>query len=627
MHAQLAEQVAIASQSGELDPQVLLSLIDQAYQGFELDRRTTEHSNQMMAEEIEEQNLDLRVSLAEIQVQNLRFQAALDNMPQGLCLFDEAGKLVVANLKFNDLYRLPANADLRGMTLAEVLASSPVFSGFDRLEKRMLIEEHVCLASRTLEARLEQTWSDGRAISITRNPVDDGGYLDMVADVTEIRKASARISHLANFDSLTDLPNRLQFREHLLETVAGCARGPRAAVLCIDLDRFKAVNDTLGHPIGDALLVEVANRLRSVLRATEKPARLGGDEFAVIARNVVDDAQVHQMAARIIETISQPYIISGHQVQIGASIGIEYITSARVSPDEILRNADLALNLAKTEGRGCYKFYASTLHDAVSRRRLLEIEIREALRLNQFVIHYQPQYCLRKKIISGFEALVRWNSPTRGILLPGEFIGLCEETGLIDLLGARVLSQACHDAKAFPKALTIAVNLSPIQFKSKGLVEMVSRILDETGLEPSRLELEVTEGVMISDPAATLEILNDLRRLGIRISLDDFGTGYSSLSYIRKFPFDKVKIDQSFVRDIGKSNDSLAIIRAVAGMCGSMGITSIVEGVETDAQFQVLKGEECDSLQGYLFGRPMPLDEACRLAESIYEAPAVRKAG
>ncbi len=627
MHAQLAEQVAIASQSGELDPQVLLSLIDQAYQGFELDRRTTEHSNQMMAEEIEEQNLDLRVSLAEIQVQNLRFQAALDNMPQGLCLFDEAGKLVVANLKFNDLYRLPANADLRGMTLAEVLASSPVFSGFDRLEKRMLIEEHVCLASRTLEARLEQTWSDGRAISITRNPVDDGGYLDMVADVTEIRKASARISHLANFDSLTDLPNRLQFREHLLETVAGCARGPRAAVLCIDLDRFKAVNDTLGHPIGDALLVEVANRLRSVLRATEKPARLGGDEFAVIARNVVDDAQVHQMAARIIETISEPYIISGHQVQIGASIGIEYITSARVSPDEILRNADLALNLAKTEGRGCYKFYASTLHDAVSRRRLLEIEIREALRLNQFVIHYQPQYCLRKKIISGFEALVRWNSPTRGILLPGEFIGLCEETGLIDLLGARVLSQACHDAKAFPKALTIAVNLSPIQFKSKGLVEMVSRILDETGLEPSRLELEVTEGVMISDPAATLEILNDLRRLGIRISLDDFGTGYSSLSYIRKFPFDKVKIDQSFVRDIGKSNDSLAIIRAVAGMCGSMGITSIVEGVETDAQFQVLKGEECDSLQGYLFGRPMPLDEACRLAESIYEAPAVRKAG
>ncbi len=626
MHAQLADQVALASKSGQLDPEVLLALVDEAYKAFELHQRTAEHSNRMMADEIEEQNLDLRVSLAEIQVQNLRFQAALDNMPQGLCLFDEAGKLVVANLKFNDLYRLPANADLRGLTLAQVLASSPVFSGFDRLEKRMLIEEHVCLASRTLEARLEQTWSDGRSISITRNPVDDGGYLDMVADVTEIRKASARISHLANFDSLTDLPNRVQFREHLLETVMGCERGPRAAVLCIDLDRFKAVNDTLGHPIGDALLVEVANRLRAVLRASEKPARLGGDEFAVIARNVVDEAQVHQMAERIIETISQPYIISGHQVQIGASIGIEYITSGRVSPDEILRNADLALNLSKTEGRGCYKVYASTLHDAVSRRRLLEIEIREALRLNQFVIHYQPQYCLRKKVISGFEALVRWNSPTRGILLPGEFIGLCEETGLIDLLGARVLSQACHDAKAFPKALTIAVNLSPIQFKSKGLVEMVSRVLDESGLEPSRLELEVTEGVMISDPVATLEILNDLRRIGIRISLDDFGTGYSSLSYIRKFPFDKVKIDQSFVRDIGKSNDSLAIIRAVAGMCGSMGITSIVEGVETDAQFQVLKGEDCDSLQGYLFGRPMPLDEACRLADSVYVAP-VRKAG
>ncbi|MDV6330664.1 putative bifunctional diguanylate cyclase/phosphodiesterase [Asticcacaulis sp. 201] len=622
LHSLLAQQLGDASESGSLNLEQFLQAINEAYAETDRQRVRTSRANRLMAEEIELQTDSLRAALRTSDIHKIRFEAALDAMPQALSLFDSGECLVVCNKMFRQLYALPADFKPEGRRLTDILAHSLLGDGAGtmdaatRLQGQLAMMAHIGIPV-SIAGKIEQTWPSGQVIRISRNPVDDGGFIDLTADITESHSASARIAHMAHYDTLTDLPNRTLFHERLAAAVNRCgrSRNRRFALLCMNLDRFKVVNDTLGYPVGDALLIQAAERLRSLLRVDDLVARLSGDEFSLLVTNVKRAGDVHRLADRIISRLSAPYHIKGHQVVVGVSIGIEFSDDATLSADDYLRNADLALSQAKAEGRGCACVFKDHMHETVDRRRQLELELRHALKRNEFVVWYQPQFCVKQGIISGFEALVRWQSPRRGLVSPLEFISLSEETGLIDELGAWVLRRACADAAAMPEHLSIAVNLSPVQFRSRGIIDTVKSILRETGLAPHRLELEITEGIMIADAQEALQILRALKALGVKISLDDFGTGYSSLNYIRTFPFDKIKIDQSFVRDLGHSDDSLAIIRAVSGICTSLGICSVAEGVETDDQFQILKTEKCDSLQGYLFGRPTPVEATRKFYE------------
>jgi diguanylate cyclase (GGDEF)-like protein len=431
--------------------------------------------------------------------------------------------------------------------------------------------------------------------------------LKNLQEQTEERaRAEALVTHMARHDALTMLPNRVLFRENLKQELSRVRREQPLAVLCLDLDDFKAVNDTLGHPIGDALLKQVAERLRGCVAETDTVARLGGDEFAIVQVEGAQPVAATVLAQELLETIAAPYEIDGHRVVIGTSAGIALAPNDGTDPDEILKNADMALYRAKAEGRGAYRFFEAAMDADMQARRLLELDLRGALARNEFELHYQPLVDLQTGRLNGFEALIRWNHPQRGTVSPTEFIPLAEEIGLITSIGAWVLDQACREAASWPANLSVAVNLSPAQFKSRTLVLNVVTALGASGLAANRLELEITETVMLQDTERTLATLADLKALGVRISMDDFGTGYSSLSYLRKFPFDKIKIDQSFVRDLSNQPESMAIVRAVAGLGITLGIATTAEGVETLDQLRAVKAEGCTQVQGYLLGRPQP---------------------
>jgi len=619
-HPLLGRQLARASAEGRIDTARLAALVSDAYHEHDRELRRADRANAAMAEELEAANRGLRDSMRE-EVQNRRFAAALNHMPQGLALYDRSGLLLFCNEPFKAHYRLPADFNPIAKPLDEILGRSAALLGAGAVEQRRLINACLSLPVDASSA-IEQVWPDGRTFTVSRNPIDSGGYIDTQTDITESRRAMAQIAHMANYDALTDLPNRRLFRDRLVETIQVAERGELSAVMCLDLDRFKTVNDTLGHGVGDALLVAVTARLKRKMRGVDTVARLGGDEFAIIVRRLKEKDQAVLLAERVIASLSEPFRIDGHRIAVGASIGIEFITRETTGPDDVIRNADLALYDAKTAGRGVASVFRQELHECLAHRRQLEIELREGLAGGEFELWYQPQFVTRTRGLCGFEALVRWRSPRRGLVAPSEFIPLCEEVGLINELGAFVLRRACRDAVKWPKGLSVAVNLSPVQFRWGHLVSTVREILAETGLESSRLDLEVTEGVMISDVANALDVLNGLRALGVTISLDDFGTGYSSLGYIRHFPFNKIKIDKSFIADLGRSNDSLAIIRAVTGLCSSLGITSIAEGVETQAQYDLLSAERCDQVQGYLTGRPVPFADTFAFFEGASSACA-----
>jgi diguanylate cyclase (GGDEF)-like protein len=397
------------------------------------------------------------------------------------------------------------------------------------------------------------------------------------------------------------------FREQLEQALSHATRKEQVAVLCIDLDHFKDVNDSLGHPVGDDLLKAVASRLGDCVRKSDTVARLGGDEFAIVqVGNESQPSAASALGTRLVESIGAPYEIQGHQVIIGASIGISVAPNDGSEPDQLLKNADMGLYLAKADGRGAFRFFEVGMDARAQARRLMMIDLRAALLRNEFVVYYQPIYDLGTDRIICFEALVRWNHPIRGMVAPLNFIPLAEETGLIVPIGSWVLRKACMDATGWPKDVSVAVNLSPAQFKNHNLVPSIVATLTESGLAPNRLELEITESVLLQDSEATLAALHQLREHGIRISMDDFGTGYSSLSYLRSFPFDKIKIDQSFVHDLAAQGDSMAIIRAVTGLGKSLGIVTIAEGVETSEQLALLRAEGCTEVQGFLFNQPRP---------------------
>ena len=430
-----------------------------------------------------------------------------------------------------------------------------------------------------------------------------------------------RSAHLATHDVLTDLPNRSLFQERLALALAWSRRNDGSlAVFYIDLDRFKDINDALGHAVGDQLLVQVAARLRGCLRETDTLARLGGDEFAILQVAVRHPANIEMLAQRIIEGLSVAFDVDGHSVTVGASVGIALRSAAdlrllTVDAGMLMQEADVALYRAKEEGRGVYRFFAADMNLQVLQRHALEDDLREALENHQFRLHYQPQFDLAEQRIVGAEALVRWRHPVRGEVSPSEFIPLAEQTGLIVQIGEWVMHEACRQAAEWPELSCMAVNVSPVQFRRPGFVDLVRHALQEATLAPERLEVEITEGVLLTETPETLTILQQLRALGIAIAMDDFGTGYSSLGYLQKFRFDKIKIDQSFVGRLGKDRQAGEIVRAILRMSHAMGIRVNAEGVEQPGQMQLLRDEGCDEVQGYLFGRPVSADEFTTLLE------------
>ncbi|AWN49987.1 diguanylate cyclase [Methylobacterium terrae] len=454
----------------------------------------------------------------------------------------------------------------------------------------------------------------GHSVQVEMHPVPDEGVALVLEDVSARRAAESRAHDLARLDPLTGLPNRLQLREHLDAALGRLQRtGEGCAVLLVDLDRFKPVNDTLGHPVGDALLHKVADRLRSMVRAGDTVARIGGDEFVVLQAGVSAPDEAQALARRVVDLVGRTYMIEGQLLSIGASVGVALAPADGYDADRLLKNADLALYRAKLDGRGTFRFFEPAMDARMQARRRLELDMRQALARREFQLHYQPQLNLADERLVGCEALIRWRHPERGLVSPLDFIPLAEEIGLIVPIGEWVIRQACRDAASWPRPLSVAVNVSPAQFKSDRLVETIVSALSHAGLPASRLEIEITEGVLLQDNEKTLHTLHRLRALGVRVSMDDFGTGYSSLSYLRAFPFDKIKIDRSFVSDMEDKADGEAIIRAIAGLGRSLGMTTVAEGVETAEQLRRIRAEGCTDVQGYLISKPLPPDDLLRL--------------
>jgi diguanylate cyclase (GGDEF)-like protein/PAS domain S-box-containing protein len=541
-----------------------------------------------------------------LHLQEQRFDTALQNMAQGLLMADHAGHLLVVNRRFCELFGLPPDVVTPRMTYDELILLTASCGNVEPTDAAAARLRRIELVGKQAYATFVWELADGRAFTMTHQPMEEG-WLTTVEDITDRRAAEARIAHLAHYDAVTGLPNRVLFREALEHALVFARRGHLLALHYLDLDQFKAVNDTLGHPVGDALLLEVARRLQGGLRETDTVARLGGDEFAIVQTAIESPTEATALASRLIDLIGEPLEIDGHQIVIGTSIGIAFAPEDGLDADQLLKSADLALYRAKADGRGVYRLFQTAMDAEMQARRRIELDLRHALRNGEFEVYYQPLVDLHLRAVSGFEALLRWHHPQRGPISPGTFIPLAEENGAIVPIGAWVLRQACAAAATWPDELGVSVNISPAQFRNRDLVAAVAAALRDAGLSPARLELEITETVMLHDTATTLETLHQLRRLGVRIAMDDFGTGYSSLSYLRRFPFDRIKIDQSFVRELGKQHDCGAIIRAVIALSHDLGMAVTAEGVETREQLSALALAGCSDIQGYLFSRPVPL--------------------
>jgi diguanylate cyclase (GGDEF)-like protein len=433
-----------------------------------------------------------------------------------------------------------------------------------------------------------------------------GGFVLVVEDITERRAAEARIRYLARYDSLTGLPNRASFRTELERILARGADGSEHALLFVDLDQFKHTNDTLGHPCGDGLLCEVARRLKRIVRPTDMVARFGGDEFVVFQSLRAGKEEAAHLASRIIEAVSEVYEIEHHEILIGASIGIALAPRDATNADQLIKRADIALYSAKEDGRGMWRFFERDMDERAQERRSLEIDLRTALSEGQFELRYQPIIDLRRGRITSCEALLRWPHPDRGMVSPGEFIPIAEETGLITDIGKWVLVEACRECARWPEHTRVAVNLSPTQFRRADVCADVEHALKEAGLAPGRLEVEITESVFLQDTPVNLAMLQKLQEMGVRISLDDFGTGYSSLSYLQRFPLNKVKIDRSFLAGLEADGRSLVLLQGIARLSGELGMSVVVEGVETHEQLDLLaRQEHITEVQGFLFSPPV----------------------
>ena len=559
-------------------------------------------------------------SRQKLETQKLQLDAALTNMSQGLLMFDSSERIVVCNSRYIEMYRLSSQVVKPGCSLRELLKHRVAAGSFlSEDPDRYLSELRALLAQgKTVSRTTELT--DGRVIAVSNRPMEDGGWVATHEDVTEAKRTEQRILQMAHHDKLTGLPNRAAFNEYFAATLERSATsGEQFAILSVDLDRFKEANDVYGHSVGDTLLRQVARRLQEAARGTFL-ARVGGDEFAVVVSAGPQPAAAATLAERLLAAFADEFEIEDQRIQISLTIGGAVYPTDGADAKTLMVNVDAALYRAKSEMRGVVVFFEPEMSARLRERHALQQDLRSAIARGELLLHYQPQVRMTGEMI-GFEVLARWQCPKRGMVSPGTFIPIAEENGLIIPLGEWVLRAACCEAASWPRPLTIAVNISPIQFHHGDLPRLVHSILLETGLAPSRLELEITEGVFINDFSHGVSILRRLKSLGVQIALDDFGTGYSSLSYVHSFPFDKIKIDQTFIGDLRHSRHSMAIVRAVIGLGHSLNMPVLAEGVETQAQRGVLMKEGCDEAQGYFFGRPLPIAEQAELIGRRANAP------
>jgi diguanylate cyclase (GGDEF)-like protein len=559
-----------------------------------------------------------RKSKQRLTIEKQRLDTAVNNMTQGLLLFDSSQRLIICNHRYLEMYGLSADIVKPGCSFHDVIAHRKATASFVGD-----IDHYVDTVLRDIAQRnaMVITTPDRRSIQIVNEPLADGGWVATHEDITERRRSEERITHLAHYDALTDLPNRALFHDWLKRELPHVAPDRQLAVLYIDIDEFKSVNDSLGHMIGDELLKSVAASLATCGRATDFVARLGGDEFAIVQTGIKDTDDVMQLVSRVFDAIRMPYQCLGHQVTTDASIGIALAPRDGFDLDQIMKNADLAMYAAKAAGRRTWRFFEPEMDAQARERRRLEIDLRQAIADRELEVYYQPCLSLRDDTITGCEALVRWRHPQRGMISPAEFIPIAEETGLINQLGEWVLTSACIEAATWPGDIRLAVNVSPIQFRSGTLALKVMAALATSGLAASRLELEITEAVLIRDDEAALAVLHQLRAIGVRIALDDFGTGYSSLSYLQRFPFDKIKIDRCFITDIAEPGGSSGIVQAVVNIAAERRMTTTAEGVETERQRELLRALGCSEMQGYLFSAPKPAAELRQLLSAHRQRP------
>ena len=581
-------------------------------------------ARQKLVTQLERQHQRLKSQESQLQEQNLQLDAALNNMVQGLAMFDSEQRIVIANTRYAEMYGLTPEQVKPGTHVREIVAYRIANGDLAGKTVDEVVEAMLARLSGTGECQYTIRLEDGRYVSISAKPLPNGHMVTTHHDITEQRQSEAKIVHMAMHDALTGLPNRVLINERLEHGLARTNRGEILAVHLLDLDHFKNVNDTLGHPAGDKLLKVVTARLCALLRDTDTVARMGGDEFAILQTAISQSADASSLARRIVESVGQPYDIDGQQVAIGASIGIAIGPSDGQTSDQLMRNADLALYRAKGDGRGMFCFFEPQMDAQMQERRAMEYDMRKALAAGEFELFYQPVVSLATDRISGCEALMRWRHPEKGLIPPSAFITLAEEIGFIVPLGDWALREACATAARWPAQAKIAVNLSPVQFRSTGLMQTVVGALAASGLAPERLELEITETILLEDSESTLATLYRLRELGVRIAMDDFGTGYSSLSYLQSFPFDRIKIDRSFIKDIGDGAGSLNIVRALTALAAGLGMETTAEGVETEQQRETVRMEGCTEMQGYLFSRPRPAREIEELYfPDLQDSPAV----
>jgi len=459
--------------------------------------------------------------------------------------------------------------------------------------------------------------SDGRRIAVTQQPMSGGGWVATFADVTEQRRAETRIAFMARYDGLTSLPNRYTLRELTQQALSKATeQNSMLAVMCLDIDNFKEINDTLGHPAGDALLRAVAEKLARTVREEDVVARFGGDEFAILQPNIDRLGDAERLAARLLAEMRKPFLIDGETVYATVSIGVAIAPRHGADPDALQKNADLALFAAKADGKRTYRLFDTAMDERVTRRHGLQRDLRRALMHDEFELFYQPVVHLRTKRITGFEALLRWRHPVHGVIAPSKFIPVAEGAGLIHEIGRRVLAQACAAAANWPPHLKVSVNLSASQFAQGDIVEDIRSALSRAGLRPERLVVEITESLLMNDSAGTLQTLHRLKALNIDIAMDDFGTGYSSLSYLRKYPFDRIKIDRDFISSASLGDKNSAIVRTIVELGSLLGMTTVAEGIETETDLAMLLAVDCEEGQGYFFSRPIPYDRVFDLIDA-----------
>jgi diguanylate cyclase (GGDEF)-like protein len=557
----------------------------------------------LIVRKLSKQHQDAERALA---IEKARLDTAINNMTQGVLLYGPDTRIVFCNQRYLEMYNLSPEVVKPGCLFRDLIAYRKSIGSF----KGDVDEFCTDILRNVAENKTTHyVTDDGRSVEIVNKPVAGGGWVATLEDITDRRRAEQQIAHLAHYDALTDLPNRVLFRERLEQELERTKRGEQLAMLYIDIDEFKSVNDSLGHPVGDELLKAVAARLRSCVRETDFVARLGGDEFAIVQTDIEKTDDVMELVKRIYQSIREPYECLGHHVTTDASIGIALAPHDGTDLDQLLKSADLAMYGAKGDGRRTYRFFEAEMDARVKERRVLELDMRQAIADRAFELHYQPVVDLRSNEIVGCEALLRWRHPVRGMISPAEFIPVAEETGLICEIGDWVLATACAEAVNWPPQVRLAVNVSPVQFRSHAFSLKVANTLATSGLPANRLELEITEAVLIRDDDTALALLQHLRAIGVRIALDDFGTGYSSLSYLRRFPFDKIKIDRSFVDGITETDGSSSIVQAVINIANAQNMTTTAEGIETEPQRQVLRDLGCTEMQGFLFSRPRPAAE------------------